>query len=361
MRTTSCSLLLTLLVGAGASGCAVSAAAVADDPKSPDRTSVIARAQVWSPTKVRAVNVKQGPQGPGAFPFGATVSCTYLDKKLGGASPKFACLVGERDEIRVKFGGGNGEVFGEVLATRLLWTLGFGADRMYPVTVVCRGCPKEFSSLPQSGDTMRFEPAVIERRMPGWEWPPEGAQGWAWNELSDVDPKSAGASRAQRDALKLLAVFMQHTDSKPEQQRILCLNGTRSRSSRSCRPFLMISDVGLTFGRANRMNENAIGSVNLHAWRETPIWKDQAGCIGNLAKSMTGTLDDPPISESGRRFLANLLAQLSDRQIRDLFEVAQVRLRMRVPDDAASGAATVDEWVEAFKDKRAQIVGRKCA
>jgi hypothetical protein len=32
-----------------------------------------------------------------------------------------------------------------------------------------------------------------------------------------------------------------------------------------------------------------------------------------------------------------------------------------VPDDAASGAATVDEWVSAFKDKRAQIVERRCS
>jgi hypothetical protein len=33
---------------------------------------------------------------------------------------------------------------------------------------------------------------------------------------------------------------------------------------------------------------------------------------------------------------------------------------MRVPNDAASGASTVDEWIDAFKEKRSQIVERRC-
>jgi hypothetical protein len=307
------------------------------------------------------MNLKQGPPGSGAFPVGATVSCRYLDKKLGGASPKFACLVDDNDEVRVKFGGGNGEVFGEVLATRLLWALGFGADRMYPVTVLCQGCPKELASAEQPGETLRFDPAVIERRMPGKDWPTEGPHGWSWAELTAVAPKSGSASQAHRDALKLLAVFIQHSDSKPEQQRILCVASQRERSPATCRPFLMISDLGLTFGRASRANDNATSSVNLHAWQQAPVWQGETGCVGNLPKSLTGTLDNPVITESGRRFLANLLIQLTDRQIRDLFDVARVSRRMRVPDDAASGAATVDEWIAAFKDKRTQIVERRCS
>jgi len=79
--------------------------------------------------------------------------------------------------------------------------------------------------------------------------------------------------RAHRDALKLLAVFLQHTDSKPEQQRVVCLPSQRVRTRGSCGlPFLMINDVGLTFGRANRTNAADTGSVNLVAWRETPVW-----------------------------------------------------------------------------------------
>jgi hypothetical protein len=306
------------------------------------------------------MDLKKGPQGAGAFPFRARVMCDYLDRKLEGHSPKFACALSKKDDVKVKFGAANGEVYGEVLATRLLWVLGFGADRMYPVTVICRGCPAELGGIERPGGESRFDPAVIERKMPGKEWNAKGRdKGWSWKELETLDPEAGGAPRAHRDALTLLAVFLQHTDSKPEQQRVLCLGADRKPDSCD-RPFLIISDVGLTFGRANLRNTNATSGVNLAAWRQTPIWKHESGCTGNLPKSFSGTLEDPSISEEGRAFLARLLGQLSDRQIEDLFQVARVELRHRSPGDASSGFGTVAEWGEAFRDKRAQISARRC-
>ena len=88
-------------------------------------------------------------------------------------------MIGGDDEVKVKFGGANGEVYGEVLATRLLWALGFGADRMYPVNVVCRGCPDEFGGTRLPNGDSRFNPAVIERKMAGSEWPREDSSGWS--------------------------------------------------------------------------------------------------------------------------------------------------------------------------------------
>jgi hypothetical protein len=176
-----------------------------------------------------------------------------------------------------------------------------------------------------------------------------------------VDEEQGGAPRAQRDALTLLAVFMQHTDSKRAQQRIVCLGQHELKSADTCRhPFLLIVDAGETFGKANARNTDAIGGVNLVAWRETPVWKNEPGCVGNLPKSITGTLDNPVIHEEGRRFLAALLMQLGDGQLRDLFEAARVSLRLRDPRDITSGFPAVDEWVDAFKDKRRQIVERHC-
>ena len=122
----------------------------------------------------------------------------------------------------------------------------------------------------------------------------------------------------------------------------------------------MISDVGLTFGRANRANANDTTGVNLEAWKQMPVWKNDSGCVGNLPKSFTGTLDDPIISEAGRRFLADLLVQLSDHQLHDLFAVGRVHLRLRSPGHVDSGFATQAEWVDAFKAKRQQIVERRC-
>jgi hypothetical protein len=53
--------------------------------------------------------------------------------------------------------------------------------------------------------------------------------------------------------------------------------------------------------------------------------------------------------------------QLSDQQLRDLFEVSQVRHRLRNPLDVSSGFPTEDEWVTAFKQKRQEIADRRCA
>jgi hypothetical protein len=133
------------------------------------------------------------------------------------------------------------------------------------------------------------------------------------------------------------------------------------RPATCANPLLMINDVGLTFGRANMANANDTTGVNLEAWKQTPVWKSDSGCVGNLPKSFTGTLDDPVISEAGRRFLAGLLLQLSDRQLQDLFAVGRVHLRLRSPGHVDSGFATGNDWVSAFKDKRDQIVERRCA
>ena len=258
----------------------------------------------------------------------------------------------------MKFGGANGEVYAEVAATRLLWALGFGADRMYPVRVICRGCPPEFGGVAQADGSRLFDPAVIERKMPGDDGP--APDGWSWQELETVDEKAGGASRAQRDALKLLAVFIQHTDTKPEQQRLICLDDGETGSEACAQPFLLLQDVGVTFGQANTFNANATGSMNFSAWSRTPIWKDATKCVGNLPKSFTGTLDNPVIGEAGRQLLGDLLDRLSDSQLQDLFEVSRAKLRLRSPTDPKSGIVSNDDWVGAFKRKRDEINSRRC-
>jgi hypothetical protein len=187
----------------------------------------------------------------------------------------------------------------------------------------------------------------------------ENKGGWAWPELDLVDEHEGGAPREQRDALKLLAVFLQHTDNKPEQERLLCLPKGRTDDGGCNEPFMMLHDVGLTFGQANLFNRTSVGSVNFDQWSKTPMWRDAKTCVGHMSQSQTGTLGDPTISEGGRKFLADLLVQLTDRQLRDLFEVARVDRRSRRPD-SAEPPATVDEWVLAFKHKRDEIVNKRC-
>jgi uncharacterized protein YceK len=352
-------LLLALLVCGLTAGCA---SAVSRDAQarrlitSAERAALIRRAQLWSPTNVAAADMLNGPSDA-PFIRGETIVCDYVDVKFGGHTPKFGCTVNGHHVLKVRYGRDNGEVYAGVAATRLLWALGFGADSLYPVHVVCRHCP---SALAAEGarvdDGIALDIAAIEQKFPGEDVEARGAAlGWAWPELATVDAAEGGAPPAQRDALTLLAALIQHSDNKTEQQRLICRNPAPSaRELAGCDdPFLAIHDLGQTFGRANRFNRSGISSVNLTLWSTTPIWKNRVRCVANLSASATGTLVEPVISEAGRRFLADLLAQLTDEQLRDLFLAARFA-------DKPHGGGPVDAWVRAFKQKRDEIASASC-
>src|SRR5262249_14792752 len=203
------------------------------------RLAVLNRARVWQPPDAPPLPTH------GAFAPEASVPCDYAGRPSSGHSPKFTCALESGDKVKVKYGRDNGEVYGELAATRLFEMLGFYADRMYPVRVECRGCPAKLGGE-RTGDrdVFRFDIAAIERPVEGREVELPNRRGWEWGEL-DI---AKGSSKAERDALKLLAVMIQHTDSRSEQQRLLCLDDACTR------PIAMISDLGLTFGRTSVYN-----------------------------------------------------------------------------------------------------------
>jgi hypothetical protein len=326
-----------------------------------ERAAYLRRAIVWQPSKVASKDLLAGPQGEGSFTFDQKVDCEYVapNGPLTGATPKFECALKPEDVVKVKYGRKNGEVYSEVAATRLFWALGFGADRMYPVQVTCRNCPIEpwYWSAEKRVPQKTFEIASIERRLAGKRIETKEDQGWNWSELDTIDEKAGGAPRAHRDALKLLMVLIQNSDTKANQQRIICPPDEVKKDaagSESCgRPLLYIQDLGYAFGEATLMDTS---KNDLQDWESQPIWKDRAQCVGNLKKSLQGTLKDVRISEAGRSFLADLLGQLSDKQITDMFAAARVDRFHR----HAERNLPVSEWVRVFKKKRDEIVNNKC-
>ena len=356
-----------------------------------DRLNAIRRAQVWTATDVAAFDFKVGG---GEFAPWSTVACDHAVKKYRGKTPKFGCALAPDEVVKVKYGAENTEVYAGVAATRLLRALGFGADELYPVHVDCRGCPADLKGTAAGPGVSHFEVAAIERKLKGKDVVVNRQEGWKWAELDLVDPAAGGAPLAQRDALKLLAVFLQHTDNKSEQQRLLCLpvagaapaptpaadtkpvtapstapvttststsTSGQAPAAASCEmPFMMIHDIGNTFGKANRLNRASVSGGHLENWSKTPVWKDAGQCVGDLSKSFTGNLSNPRISEEGRKFLADLLVQLSDAQLTDLFTVAHFAegpARMRA---SGTPADTIALWVKAFNQKREAIVQAKC-
>jgi len=377
---------VALLVSLFLSGCAKGRYGPALDTKAPqgphtlkklsveERRNLLQRAHVWQSVNTSSLNLARGPALPAAMRVSPRTSCAFVfpEKKLTGLTPKFTCELKKGDQVKVKYEAKNGEVYAEVAASRLLWALGFKADVMVPTVVTCRNCPPDpFATsaadwdrgMPKDTATRMFDPAVIERPFVGRPIEVEGFEGWAWPELDQLGQRGGGTTRAEIDAFKLLAVFIQHSDTKPEQQDIVCadpryrIDGQGNETCAS--PWLVIKDLGGTFGKATRFNTS---KMKLEDWDSVPIWKDAAQCVGDLPRSMTGSLDDPKIGEPGRQFLAQRLARLNDRQIRDLFTVSNVEKRGETiaGADGTKRRVTVDDWLRVFKRKRSEIAAAHC-
>src|SRR5262249_39624984 len=154
------------------------------------------------------------------------------------------------ETYRVKYGI---KAHTTVAASRLFWALGFGATISTPVKVICDGCPPD--PWNKHGAVERkntFKEAVVQEMKKGKEITifDKAELGWSWkNDLPLVSEKQGGATVAQVDALKLMAVLVQHGDSKPSQQKLICRPQDYDKGRNGCRrPYIYVYDLGETFG-----------------------------------------------------------------------------------------------------------------
>jgi hypothetical protein len=280
------------------------------------------------------------------------LKCRFVPTDATGTTPKFDCELSTGVRIKIKYGE-TPEIPAEIAANRLLTALGFGADRVVLARRVrCVGCPASPFYLrriagwtrldgllrhTRDDDTYRdFEWVAVEYNLEADVLEGGGREGWSFFELDEIDAGRGGATRAEVDALRLMAVFLAHWDNKESNQRLACLPDERPGTCR--RPLVMLQDVGATFGPRK---------VNLEAWRDTPIWADADRCRVSMKHlpHAGGTFVDVEITDGGRRLLADRLTRLSTSQIETLFSEA------RFPGDPG-------EWVSAFQQKVRGIAER---
>jgi hypothetical protein len=201
-----------------------------------------------------------------------------------------------------------------------------------------------FAGGPDYARVVDFGSAVIERQMEGDRIEAYDGQGWAWFELSAVDPSRGGSTRAEVDALRLAAVFLGHWDNKAENQRLVCPPAGAAADAACAAPFAIVQDLGATFGPVK---------VDLPNWRRTPVWSDAKACAVSMhAMPYRGaTFPDVRISEAGRRLLLRLLDQLSAQQVLDLFEHSG----LVGFDQLSADARGAEAWAAVFRDKVRQI------
>jgi hypothetical protein len=332
------------------------------------RQDALARARVFlpDPPSLAGLDLSRNPGDPMPFAPDAEIDCRYQPKDTSGTTPKFDCVMANGEEVKVKYGI-NPEIPGEVAATRLLSALGFAADHMSIVRRVrCYGCPRSpfrsrqvaewffaagvldrFLDYTEYAD---FAHPAVERKLEARALEIGEVEGWAWFELPLVDASRGGASRAEIDAFKLMAVFLAHWDNKQSNQRLVCLGERGDDGPAPCAsPLLMIQDAGATFGPRK---------VDYAGWRDAPIWTDDRTCTISMSDMPYGgaTFETSEISEEGRRLLASRLGVLTRAQITTLFRSSN----FPDPSTGRVGATDVDPWVEAFQQKVALITNRLC-
>ncbi len=119
------------------------------------------------------------------------------------------------------------------------------------------------------GKYVDFATVSVERRLDGEAIGTEHDSGWGFDELDRVQGGPDGHGRAERDALRLLAVLLDNWDTREDNQRLVCLD--REAKHAECRrPFAYMHDVGATFGSGRGTFQDEVRQITTREPCPTP-------------------------------------------------------------------------------------------
>jgi hypothetical protein len=283
-----------------------------------------------------------------------------------GTTPKFHCSIpGVVDEdgdlirykIKPHFKGQspdkrNGEIQGEFLSSRFSKALGFFADDEWVADVTCPDCQKSLTKGFQGASFSSFQPAAgIELALGrGIDVKCNNKDGGA---LEDSLEKllHSGSPRAEIDAFKIWLGFIDHSDTKTDNQKFSCLDSKKSPDgTRICKPgqaVYYVSDMGSTWGYSASSENKA----RLDKWKGKDPIKVSGGRCTTTAKS----LNNAQVSEEGRQLLANNLQRLLDAEQSNGLITRVFRASRNHERDAPPEA-----WANEFIRKTNTIINARC-
>lgn len=343
-----------------------------------ERAQAEQKAKVWQEPDpdydpVLGYNTKTGPRtgAPEVDTSGLAkaINCVAnKDPNPGeGTTPKFHCSVqGVVDEdgdlirykIKPHFKGQardkrNGEIYGEFLSSRFSKALGFFADDNWVADVTCNDCEKSLTRSFQGASFSPFQPAA------GIELPLGKGIDVNCNDKDAAGIAGAlqgllqgGVARAEIDAFKLWLAFIDHGDTKTDNQKFSCLKWTKNADNTlTCEPgqaVYYVSDMGSTFGFSSSSESKA----RLERWRG----KDPIRVSGGRCTTTAKSVGDTNISEAGRELLAKGLQRLLDAEKSDGLITRVFRASRNAERDQPAEA-----WAAEFMRKARTIIDARCS
>ena len=242
---------------------------------------------IWEQVDIKSRDLFRGPTSEGIVP--ALEKVEFIGRQHGGNNLKFRLKDANGREWVAKVAD---ESQAEVAATRLLWAIGYKTEIDQ---IVQRMNIEKLGNFKNA----RFEarPETIKR-----------GERWSWTSNPYIGTK-------EFDGLRLMMAFINNWDLKDENNILITENG---------KTYMVVSDLGSSFGKlADKSKSRAGRSVN------KPEHFAEAGFVksvnnGVLVLDYRGMGEDylKGIKVENARWLADLLLQLSDKQIADAFRAA---------------------------------------
>ncbi|AGH94649.1 hypothetical protein [Pseudobdellovibrio exovorus] len=302
------------------------------------------------------------------------VQCTYTPKSasnpFNGMTAKFDCSFdakqdgGKKRVLKVKYepkryaGGGHKEIPQAVMGTLMARMMGFYSSTYCPVDVVCNDCPSENpweqkSQAPAAiGNRVLFENVVVEIKQKGFQVTDsrntntDKPQGFSFrNEMARYAPRDRALQAqllTEREALAIWMNFVRSQDADHHNNKLYCLKSTVVEGSNpKCDQSIgVINDYGNAFGYSKADRPLKLSDFS----RDTLM--SGSGRITAWGASGNSGAGGYTISQAGRDLFVSMAESLSDNQLEDIFQLAQVE---KVSDGDSS------KWKEAYRHKVQRI------
>jgi len=299
--------LLTLLVPPLTTG----SAKKKSKPKS--HPTVVSISALWQePADIRTRDLFYGPGGKASEPQG---DFKFIKEDPEGSSPKFDVEDRLGNKWRVKLGN---EAQPETAATRLLWAVGYYADKDYYLpTIRVTGLPK----LKRGGKFVSSDGTVRGARLELKTKGEKSVGQWSWVRNPFVGTK-------ELSGLKIMMALINNFDLKDSNNDIY-------QTGDSYR--YVVSDVGASFGKTGHAFSRSRGKLKDYERskfisKSTPDYVDLVlhsrppiFLVFNLPYYLKRThMEGIPkhIPRDDTRWFVGWLSQLSERQIEDAFRSA---------------------------------------